>query len=1277
MTRSFFNPTADHVIGLGKEDAVHLLNDLIYAELARLKLHADVVSVPFEVDIADGGIDGTLAGLNADPASDILFDGETYYQSKSGDSVGLSDGALRDIVLEDTKPKTKRKLKPKIKQIAEKNGTLVLFLPGISKPKVDEAETNLLKIIQETVSGTALKIHILQANNIVGVLRPHFAMRMRLIRGSTSFLGIPHSAWAAEPAMSNHFEHDEKRDAQVTNIRELIASDDAEDHDIRVSGFPGNGKTRSVLKALDTKELAPQVIYFDKPSSALDTGNLRELALEDDLLGIVVVDECDAVNYSSIQAIVRRSKSRIKLLTIFNEDGNAVTGDMRYVDLNTSEKLSDEAIKGIIESYSASNEDAGRWAQYCDGSPRMAHMIGENLKYNTSDVLKNPSYETAMELCIANRDKINSQEFTERKQVLMWLSLFTKFGWSKEYSNEQQFILAKIKRIEKMSEGQVLAIIKGLRDRKILQGDKTLYISPRLLQVWAWKWWWEQYGSTFDMDKFWQEKDDDGDDINPGKPLRDWFNDMFQYAAEAPGAAEVVKTLLAQGGPLENEDQLIAAIGSDFFLKLTEANPGAALALISRWVQTKGDAELEAANFDRQNLVRCLEAMAVWREFFVEATRLLLRLASTESNHRYANNSEGTFADMFSNGYGKVATTEAPPSERLVVIKEALWSDNPKDQLLGVQAVYKSLEMDHFSRVVGSEIQGLKREPKLWTPKTWNEFWDAAQAPWDLLVERMPHLKDDPREKAAGVFRDRLRGLVRIHERGMHFLEGFILLTDKGFIPYDNALKTMSLILRYEKKLKPEIHARVEEFYTFLEGDDFAGKLRRYVGTDIMEDWYGDDGKKQQASQQKLETLAAEVVADPTLLANNPWLFTSGAKNGYWFGVTLAAADNEFKLLETLLTEQKKATGDKASVYFLSGYLQGVQKQDRDKADQIVEELSKDPFFLPYILELIWRIELDERTGRLVLDLLKNDKINYREMSQFKLGAAVKSISDDLFDQWVRNLLERNDVYAHVTAVDIFLSHYVFQEQKQLPKSLTKKLLVMKTLGTQATRQLSSDIEWDWSQIVLRYIEQYPDDVDFLISFMASYYGRKNSILESHHEAATVLAELAKLKPELVWDKVASEIVSEHYDTYSLESWLQGETSFGEGRAQGAIQLLDKQMLLDWINHNPEERAPLVARMVPHDFGFDNEADNPCWLKIILDKYGDNKRVVSAVNANLWGEGYSGPASQHYAKKLEDIKRFKAVNVESANIQAWANQYIPGIEAQIEQAKLEEERRPF
>lgn len=1271
-TTSFFDPTKQPVMNLGKEDAVNLLHGLIHAELARLKIYGSV-SVPFEIDIADGGVDGTLTGIETDPMSDLLFAGPTYYQSKSGDSVTIAEGGLKDIVLEDTTPRDSRNLKPKIKDIAEKNGNLVLWLPGISKPDVPAAEAKLIEIIKGFTPETTLNVKILQADQIVGLLKPHLALTMQLIRGSVNFQGITFDVWASEKAMSNHFEHDERRDQVIENIRALLRSDDSIEHDIRISGFPGNGKTRSVLAALDTPELSSQVVYFSRPTDALESGNLSEIGIRDDLEGIIVVDECDPISYSRVSNIIKRSRSPLKLVTIFNEDGSSIQGDMSYVDLNTAEKLSDEAVKKIIESYSIANDDAGRWAEFCNGSPRMAHMIGGNLQYNSS-VLRNPSYDAAMELCIANRDRIDSDEFNTRKKVLMWLSLFTKFGWSTEFANERKFILGKIMQKEGLSEGDVEGVILVLKERKIIQGDKTLYISPLLLQVWAWKWWWDKYRGSFSMDEFWEQKDESGNDIEPSEDLRGWFNDMFQYAAEVPGAAEVVKSLLATGGPLEREEELVAAIGSRFFLQLTEANPGDALALISRWLDNKSDPELEVLDFDRQRLVRALEEMAIWKEHFVEATRLLLRLARTERNHTYSNNSEGTFSDMFSNGWGKVAPTEAPPSERIIILEEALASDNPKDHLLAVNAIYKSLETDHFSKFAGAEAQGLKREPNLWTPKTYGEFWDALLATWNLLIANVSKLSGDSKEKAVELLTHRLRGLLRIPKHNLKFLDDFVSLTRSEFIPYEDALKALLLILKYEEKLEKEVAKKIRDFVQELDGNNFEGKLKRYVATNVMEDWYNDEGKESKTAREALDALGAEAAEDFSKVTQNPWLFTYAAKNGYSFGISVAKADKNFSLIEKLIEEQKKSNTEEASVFFFSGYMLEVQKRDIKLRNQILDKLKNDRYFKDHIAELIWRTELDEHSGNIIYELLQNDSIEVRQLSRFKLGGATKNISDELFIKWIENLLSRNDVQAHAIAVDLFMSHFVFDKQKQLPEKLTLKLLTMKTLGSQANRQISNEIEWDWSQIAKRYIEQYPDSVEPIIAFMTSYYGRKNSIFESHHESAGVLSQLAKLKPEFVWKSVATEIAKGSFGTYSLEHWLHGEVSFETGIGHGAIQLLDKKMVLDWIDEDPKVRANMVARMIPHDFGFDNKQGDHSWIRVILDKYGDEESVRHSLNANLWSTGWSGPASLHYAARLEDARRFKELNKDSKNVQKWANEYMPGIEKQVNESKLSEER---
>ena len=50
--------------------------------------------------------------------------------------------------------------------------------------------------------------------------------------------------------------------------------------------------------------------------------------------------------------------------------------------------LADEQIAEILRDYIPAAESARRWSEYCSGSPRVAHVVGANLRTNPDDLLK-------------------------------------------------------------------------------------------------------------------------------------------------------------------------------------------------------------------------------------------------------------------------------------------------------------------------------------------------------------------------------------------------------------------------------------------------------------------------------------------------------------------------------------------------------------------------------------------------------------------------------------------------------------------------------------------------------------------------------------------------------------------------------------------------------------------------------------------------------------------------------------------------------------------------
>lgn len=129
----------------------------------------------------------------------------------------------------------------------------------------------------------------------------------------------------------------------------------------------------------------------------------------------------------------------------------------------------------------------------CDGSPRVAHVIGLNLKHNPDDLLRQPDTVNVWNRYIAGDDDSRSAVVAERRVVLQYVALFKRFGFLNPVSAEAKAIAQLVERENAaITWPRFRAIVRDLQERKILQGDVTLYITPRLLHIKLWVDWWDR-----------------------------------------------------------------------------------------------------------------------------------------------------------------------------------------------------------------------------------------------------------------------------------------------------------------------------------------------------------------------------------------------------------------------------------------------------------------------------------------------------------------------------------------------------------------------------------------------------------------------------------------------------------------------------------------------------------------------------------------------------------------------------------------------------------------
>ena len=334
----------------------------------------------------------------------------------------------------------------------------------------------------------------------------------------------------------------------IANLQNELRRNDDTVH-VRVLGEPGIGKTKLVLEATRTDDLSPLVIYCSA-SQFRDSVLMNELLRDDNQFStILVIDECDPDSRSYIWDKLRYRGPRIKLIAIYN-DYEEQSGGITYYDIPP---LEDEQIRNIIvREYQIPADQANRWVELCDGSPRVAHVIGQNLLNNPEDLLKPPSTVNIWERYIVGRANPDSQEVKDRRRVLRHVALFKRFGYERSVVREAEAIAQK----SGIEWNKFQEIVGDLKDRKILQGEFTLYITPKALHIKLWTEWWDIYGRGFDLEEFKQG-------LRP--ELLEWFYEMFQYAAESEAASRIVKDLLGPNDPFQNDENLKTRLGSGFF----------------------------------------------------------------------------------------------------------------------------------------------------------------------------------------------------------------------------------------------------------------------------------------------------------------------------------------------------------------------------------------------------------------------------------------------------------------------------------------------------------------------------------------------------------------------------------------------------------------------------------------------------------------------------------------------------------------------------------------
>jgi len=1258
---NIFTVTNEDLDRLDPAEAVRFFRELLWAEARRLGIGLSQINVSSRVNVPDGGVDATVDADLSTAQSAIIRQGKTCYQIKSGQTFKPWQQSVIKQELFGSDSGTQEHLGEGIRACFDAGGTYVLVCTGIDL--VDSEHRDALNYLNEYLRGCGYqdpRVEVWSQNTLIGFLQwfPSLALQLK---GRSHAQFQTHQSWSQNDGMDVEFVPGQAQDDLISRIRRDLRQNDDTVH-VRVLGEPGIGKTRLVFEATRAAEdLTPLVIYCN--AAQFRDSVLMNALLRDDnqFSAILVIDECDSGSSFDIWNKLRHRGARLKLVTISN-DYETRAGGITYHD---TPPLDNEQIRRIIQKYmSISDFQADRWAELCSGSPRVAHVIGRNLENYPDDVLKPPSTVDIWGRYVAGNDDSASSQVKQRQRVLRHLALFKRFGFERSGEDEARAIAKKAE----IPWIDFQEIVKGLRDRKILQGDFTLYITPKALHIKLWTEWWEIYGRFFDFEEFTQ-------DLTPKLPkLVEWFYEMFQYAAESEAASRIVKDLLGPDGPFRDGAYLNTRMGSRFFSALTEADPKAALRCLMRTLGTWDKETLLQFTGGRRDIIWALEKIAVWRELFADAARLLLALGEAE-NEGCSNNASGVFAELFSPGDGPVAPTEASPEERFPVLKEAIESDSKERRALALRACREALKSGFFSRTGSPEYQGLRKKPELWTPKTYGELWGAYQRVWQLLSDQLTRLPEDEREKAAVILLGHAGRFGGIPDLGNAAVSTVRTIAQEKYLGKKQVIEAISKTLFYAgKSMLPETRQRWEQLREELVGSDFPSMMQRYVGMDLLVDRFDEDRNHVDQAQPQLEKLADQVVENPSLLQPElHWLVTEEAKNGIRFGYELGKRDSEFSLLPMLLGAQREASENSDS-YFLGGYFRAMFDTDVALWEQEIERLVEDSK-LNALIPLLTRYSsgMTDQIGLRLLELAESRIISVSEFGV--LGTAIESLSDEVFTAWIEFLLGFTDKSVVSIALALYHRYYILRKSAPiLSRDLTFRLLSHPSLFEESDGSRFDPVveTYRWSEIAKAFLSLDPEKSLALAKLVLNHFGKEGSIAVDDPDIRAVLTEITKRHPIEIWEHVSNllEGQQDFSRTFALERWLAG----GESSEEGALTLIPREKIWEWVDEEPEKRSVYLARrmvLTP----LSAETWPTSLARGLLIRYGSEvEDLGGTLMSNYAMGGWSGPASLHYEGIKEELLRIETGENEE-NVKRWIGDYVDLLKRHyIEPARIEEER---
>jgi transcriptional regulator with XRE-family HTH domain len=1256
-----FQVTSDHIAALSDRKLVALTRRLLAAEAQTHVLPKDGIHVSSTITAPDGGEDARIEWQGGPERTPFLPARLTQFQLKATD-IGPKE-AGDEILTAKT-----NQIKPMVRDALAAGGAyIVLCTHPYTRQQTKKRADQILKALADNgISADGNRVQFRDASQIAEWVNTSPPVATWVLEQTQPGLAGWFRDWTHWAGRSDHdgstWVPDSRLDPLRTKLRQLVTPLRGV---VRIVGLSGIGKSRLTLEALGPTEeeeatgqlLSDLVLYaVESEAGATAMKSAVQNLADSSVRAIVVVDQCATDTHRDLAAIVKRSSSRLSLVTIDPElpAGNLPSDALRL------EPADAKVVEAILKQAAPNlqSDDQRRLLKFSSGYPKMALLLGQAW-------LKDGSIATVSDDELVERVLVG-RSLADRQSLLdagMLLGTFGLLG-TKSPSTDIEDVapLARNKTADELRAALGDLSARGVAENR----GRLLALQPRPVALRLAERQWRQWS-----DKRW-------DEILAGslpKHLRTKAADQLALLNDRPIATEVTKYVCRLNGPFASLDALGVDGNAEILSSLAEIDAEAVVMLIERLIDPLSLEERKKIDGDlRRHLVWALEKIAFLEKTFEQGASLLFKLALAE-NETWDNNATGEFKAIFP---ALLGNTAADGRARLRLLDELVDRNDPVEMPLVVGALLKGATMHSYSRGVGPEIQGSRPVLAPWQPKTWKDVFDYIID----CVERLVALAK--RNDAIGA--QARQGLG--HNLRLLVSRGFIDKVEKWAADisadhryWPEAIDSLADVLQYDKAgIEPGVAERVQNLIDRLTPDDLRGRAK-FLLTDMPWDYLVDEthdfeaGRKRQL--EAVEQLTGDLLREPTVISELlPQLSAGEHRMVYEFGRNLAKqAPKPLEWLMPIKAEFVAAPTGQKNERMLVGYLTGLADTHPDVIAQFKKEAISSMIFGPVLVMIMASIGITEADVKLVSSGLHDGKIAPKELMTWTVGGVLKTLPPEVLTPLFDQLLAM-DGDAYSVALDL-MGMYVHGTQGKVDSLRPQLVLAATTLERRRKKPGSQMDAYHFKVLIGWLLGRGWEDTDArLVAVALANHLARDPDGEAGEMIKPLLPKLLSKFSGVVWPILAQAIgSSDKLRSWRMQSALGDPYSFGD-RKSPPILSLPEDVLFAWCHAQAEVGPAFVAGvasvLASNDANAPNQEFHPI-IRRLLDEFGDRDDVLKHIEQNMHSFGWMGSLTTYFVLYQGPLTSLQ--NHPKGSVRRWAKKMLASIEHQISVARDDDDEQ--